>query len=113
MKTILYVIKSMAMLAGTERAVSLKINWLASHGYKVVLVTYEQGYHPIILPLHPDVIVEDLKTPFFVIRKYSLFRRVFKFLRLKLIFRSRLRSVLEKIRPDIVLTTAYSLEVVK
>ena len=101
------------MLAGTERAVSLKINWLASHGYRVVLVTYEQGSHPIILPLHPDVIVEDLKTPFFVIRKYSLFRRVFKFLRLKLIFRSRLRSVLEKIRPDIVLTTAYSLEVVK
>ena len=113
MKTILYVIKSMAMLAGTERAVSLKINWLASHGYKVVLVTYEQGSHPIILPLHPDVIVEDLKTPFFVIRKYSLFRRGFEFLRLKSIFRSRLRSVLEEIRPDIILTTAYSLEVVK
>ena len=64
MKTILYIWRSMASLAGVERVLSMKINWLASHGYKVILVTYEQGLHPIVLPIHPNVKIIDLKTPF-------------------------------------------------
>ena len=58
------------MLGGTERVLSIKINWLASHGYKVILVTYEQGCHPIILSLHPNVTIININTPIYSLSKY-------------------------------------------
>ena len=35
---ILYLIKSFAMKAGVERVISDKVNWLADHGYEIMLV---------------------------------------------------------------------------
>ena len=65
MKRLLYILRSMAMVAGTERVETDKINWLTEHGYEVTIVTYEQGNHPLAFPLHPSVKVYDLDTPFF------------------------------------------------
>lgn len=103
----------MAILAGVERTVSSKINWLASHGYKVILVTYEQGTHPIILPLHPNVITIDLNTPFYNLSRYPLYIRYYKYFQLKSIFYKRLRNVVIENRPDIVLTIAGCMNVIK
>ena len=111
MKRLLYILRSMAMVAGTERVVSDKINWLAEHGYEVTLVTYEQGCHPLAFPLHPSVKVCDLDTPFFRLRSFPLFLRYFKYLKLKSEFGKRLKLIVESIHPDIVITTTYSLKV--
>lgn len=86
MKTILYIWRSMASLAGVERVLSQKTEWLATHGYQVVLVTYEQGFHSIVPPLHPNVKIFDLKTPFYKLSQYPLYRRYFKYLRMKKVF---------------------------
>lgn len=113
MKTIFYIGRSMAMLGGTERVLSIKINWLASHGYKVILVTYEQGCHPIILSLHPNVTIININTPIYSLSKYPLFLRYFKYIRMKATFQSRLKDIFEEFHPDIVLTIAYCMNVIK
>ena len=95
---IMYVWRSMAILAGVERILCLKINWLANHGYNVVLVTYEQGSHPLVLPLHPNVKVIDLGTPFYTLSKYPLYRRWFKYQQMKSTFYRRLKNF--KDNPD-------------
>ena len=113
MKTIFFIWRSMALLAGIERVLSIKINWLASHGYKVILVTYEQGCHPIILSLHPNVTIINIKTPFHRLSKYPLFLRYFKYIRMKTTFQSRLKDIVEEFHPDIVLTIAGCMNVIK
>lgn len=113
MKTILYIWRSMALLGGIERVLSIKINWLASHGYKVILVTYEQGCHPIILSLHPNVTIININTPIYSLSKYPLFLRYFKYIRMKATFQSRLKDVVEEFHPDIVLTIAGCMNVIK
>ena len=99
------------MVAGTERVVSDKINWLAEHGYEVTLVTYEQGEHPLAFPLNPCVKVYDLNVRFFKLQVYPLIRRYHEYQKLRSLFRKRLKSVVDSFNPDIVITTAYSLKV--
>ena len=111
LKKIMYVVKSMAMLAGTERVVSTKINWLAEHGYKVCLVTYEQGHHPIVLPIHPEVKYLDLDVCFWGLHGLPLFQRFIKRIKMKSLIYVRLKQAIEDFRPDIILTTTYSLNI--
>lgn len=111
MEKLLYILRSMAMVAGTERVETDKINWLAEHGYEVTIVTYEQGLHPLAFPLHKNVKVFDLDTPFFRLRFFSLFRRYIEYLKLKSEFGKRLKSIIVNLNPDIVIATAYSLKV--
>ena len=113
MKTIFFIWRSMALLGGIERVLSIKINWLASHGYKVILVTYEQGCHPIILSLHPNVTIININTPIYSLSKYPLFLRYFKYIRMKTTFQSRLKDIVEEFHPDIVLTIAGCMNVIK
>lgn len=113
MITVLYVWRSMAILGGIERSISIKINWLVSHGYNVVLVTYEQGPHPLSFNLHPDVRVIDLSTPFYSLSKYSLCRRWFYFLQMKSVFFKRLENVAQDVHPDVVITIAGCMNVIK
>ena len=101
----------MAMVAGTERVVSDKINWLAGHGFDITLVTYEQGSHPLAFSLHPTVKVYDLDAPFFRLKVYPLFRRYYGYLKMKSEFGKRLKSIVDYLNPEIVITTAYSLKV--
>lgn len=111
MKRVLYVLRSFAMLAGTERVVASKINWLANHGYEVMLVTYEQGSHPLAFPLHDAVQIQDLGVRFFKLQQLPLMRRYLAYRRMKAIFRQRLGAVVSEFRPDIITTTAYSLKI--
>lgn len=110
---ILYILRSMAMLAGTERVVSTKLNWLVDHGYEITLVTYEQGNHALAFPLHPYIHVVDLNTVFFRYSHLSPIRKLLKYRKLKSLFAQRLKKVVEGFVPDIIITTAYSMIVAK
>ena len=103
----------MAILGGVERVLSTKINWLASRGYNVILVTYEQCSHPIVHSLHPDVKIVDLRTPFYSLSKYPLYFRYFMYLRMRFIFRTRLRTVIKEVHPEVVLTVANCMNVIQ
>ncbi len=111
MVRILFVLRSFAMLAGTERVVSNKLNWLANHGYEVALVTYEQGSHPMAYELHPSIRVTDLDVRFFTTNRLPLYQRYIAYRRMKRLFRQRLQQVVDDFRPDIIMTTTYSLKI--
>lgn len=103
----------MAILGGVESVISTKINWLASHGYKVVLVTYEQCSHPIVYSLHPDIKTIDIRTPFYSLSKYPLYLRYFMYLRMRVAFQTRLKTVIKEVHPEVVLTIANCMNVIK
>lgn len=108
---IIYILKSFAQLAGTERVVADKINYLAKKGYDITLITYEQGAHPLSYPLHPTVKHIDLDTRFFTLYKYSLFTRLIHYFKLKRVFRRKLQKIVNEQEPDYIITTTYSLKV--
>lgn len=105
---LLYILKSFANTAGTERVISDKINYLAHLGYQVTLVTYEQGNHPCAFPLHPAVQTIDLNTRFFLLGTTPIFMRPLQWLKMRRKFRSRLQNVLNDVSPDVIISTTYS-----
>ncbi len=109
---LLFILKSMAQKAGTERVFSDKINWLANHGHDVILVTYEQGDHPLSYRLHPQVVVEDLDTRFFKLGQYNYLRRLLELHKMQKVFAERLQVVVEEKQPNVIITTTYSLKIV-
>lgn len=98
------------MKAGTERVMSDKMNYLAEHGYDVCLITYEQGMHPMAYPLHSSIRYVDLGTRFFELERYGFIKRLPIYFLLRLKFRKRLKDVLNKTKPDIVISTTYSIK---
>lgn len=108
---ILYILKSLAALAGTERIMSAKINYLARQGYDIMVVTYEQGSHPIVFELEKNVIVKDIDCRFFTLMQYKYPLRTFKYMRMRKIFRKRLQECVNEFNPDILIATSYSLKV--
>ena len=107
----MYLIKSFAMRAGVERVICDKMNYLAEHGYTVVLVTYEQGNHLPAYQLHPDIMCHDLDTRFFTLGSYRLFRRFVEYIKMRVLFKERLQCLVNDINPDIIITTTYQLKV--
>ncbi len=110
---ILYILKSFAQLAGTERVMADKINYLANHGFCVSLITYEQGNHSLAFPLNKSVDHIDLDTRFFTLSKYPIYTRFVHYIILKHTFRKKLQTIIEKKNPNIIITTTYSLKISK
>ncbi len=110
---IIYILKSFAQIAGTERVMADKINYLANHGFSVSLITYEQGDHSLAFPLNKSVVHIDLNTRFFTLSKLPIYSRLIHFIILKHTFRKKLQTFIEKDNPDIIITTTYSLKIAK
>ncbi|QVJ80690.1 Glycosyltransferase involved in cell wall bisynthesis [Prevotella sp. khp1] len=107
---LLYITKSFAAKAGVERVLSDKMNWLAEHGYDIMLVTYEQGNHPDAFTLHPSIKRSDLDARFFKLSSLPELKRFTQFLRLRKRFVDNLQKQVDFFRPDIIITTTYQLK---
>lgn len=106
---ILYIYKSIALLAGMERILTDKMNYLADYlKYDVYLITYEQGEHPISYPLSAQVKHIDLQSCFYVNSKYSLLKHILLYLRMRKIFKKKLNEAVQTINPDVIVSTNYS-----
>ena len=110
---IIFLIKAFALKAGVERLISDKMNYMAEQGHEIMLVTYEQGVHPDVFPLHPSIRRVDLDTRFFTLQKYALPRRMWEICRLQKIFGKRLQKVVDDFQPDIIHSTTYSIGLIK
>lgn len=106
---ILYLVKSFATKAGTERVMSDKMNWLSDKGHEITLVTYEQGNHSFAFRLNSSIRHYDLNTRFFTLTKYCIVKRVICYLLLKRKFKKEFQFVVDEIKPDIIVLTSYSL----
>lgn len=94
--------RSFALVGGAERVITDKANYLAKDGHQLMLVSYEQGQHPLPYELHPSVQYRDLDCRFFTLSKYSAPMHLYHFFRLKRRFRENLRSVVLDFNPDVV-----------
>lgn len=107
---LLYITKSFAAKAGVERVLSDKMNWLAEHGYDVMLVTYEQGEHSDAFSLHPSIKRYDLDARFFKLSGLPFFKRFIQYLAYRKRFVVNLQKQVDIFRPDIIVTTTYQLK---
>lgn len=103
---ILYVYYHMAYTGGVVRVLSDKMNYLANNGYDISLITYEQGEHPILFPLNPNIHHYDTQTPLFPLYKYSIWKRLYKLYKTNKLFRRRLQKIIDKTKPNIIITVA-------
>ncbi len=106
---ILFLLRAMANVAGTERVMSDKINWLAERGHQIYLVSYEQGDHPISISLHPEVKFLDLNVRFFKLSNVPIIQKIWRYKQMKCILRSRLQHLVDSINPDDIVATTYSM----
>ena len=70
---ILIIHRSFALVGGAERVIIDKANYLSDQGHDVMLVSYEQGQHPLPYVLQQNVKFIDLDCRFFTLTKYSVF----------------------------------------
>lgn len=101
---ILFVLSSFAHRAGVERVISDKMNYLAEQGHHVVFVTYEQGQHPLILPLHNSIMHVDIECPYFTLYRYPLYLRLIKAHYMSQTFLKRLQSLVDEQCIDVLVT---------
>jgi glycosyltransferase involved in cell wall biosynthesis len=99
---ILIMHRSFALVGGAERVITDKANYLAKVGHQLMLVSYEQGTHPLPYELHSSVQYRDLNCRFFTLSKYSMPMHLYHFYRLKRKFRQNLRTVIREFNPDVV-----------
>ena len=99
---IIIIHRSFALTGGAERVIIEKANYLSEQGHTVMLVSYEQGAHPISFPLLDAVKVVDLDCRFFTLSTYSPLAHYFHFLRLKKKFRESLLQTVTTFRPEVI-----------
>lgn len=99
---IIIIHRSYALVGGAERVITDKANYLAGLGHHLMLISYEQGQHPLPYKLHSLVKFKDLNCRFFTLSRYPLLIRLHYYYLLKRKFRKALRKCIEEYRPDVV-----------
>mgnify|MGYP002853755802 CR=1 FL=1 len=99
---ILIMHRSFALVGGAERVITDKANYLSAEGHQLMLVSYEQGQHPLPYELHPSVGYQDLDCRFFTLSKYSAPVRLYHYFSLKRKFRKSMHELSQSFRPDVV-----------
>lgn len=99
---ILIIHRSYALVGGAERVIIDKANYLASSGHQMMLVSYEQGNHPLPYELHRSVQYRDLDCRFFTLSRYSALLRLPRFWGLRIKFKKSLREVISSFKADVV-----------
>jgi len=106
---ILYVIDKMTNLAGIERILSCKMNYLSENmNHQVVLATYAQQGLPLAFPLNEKIIYRSFNTPMPQREGYSFSSWFRAHLNARKAFKCKFKSILIDVRPDIVIFTGYA-----
>jgi len=105
---IVYVYPQFARLAGTERVLIDKMNYLADReGFEILMVTYEQGTHPMAYRLSEKVRHIDLDVRFYPLYKYNSVVRFYRWYQYTKLLKRRFNKLMAEEKPDIVITTTY------
>lgn len=107
---ILYITDALAIYGGLERILVEKVNLLKTlYGYEIYLVTLDQGKHPILYSLDPNVKHSDLDIQFHKQYIVKGVRRLFEMIRLHVLFRRRLKAKIKEVRPDVIVCVRLKL----
>lgn len=99
---IAFILRTVVQAGGIQRVIIEKMNWLAERGHSVMLITYEQGSHPMQFQLDPRVNHIDVECRYFTIYKHPLLLRPFYIHLMKQKFKKRLQAIIAENGLDII-----------
>lgn len=102
---IYYIYTALVTKGGADRVIIEKANWLAEHGYEIAIVTDTQLGREPIFPLSPKVNLIDLGIDFSKEYGHNFLVRVFVYHKLMFQYSRKLKALLMKDHPDIVVST--------
>lgn len=106
---ILYIINKMHNLAGIERILSCKMNYLSENTeHQIALLTYEQKKEKLSFQLNPQISHYSIDAPIPERGGFSFLVWMSKYYNSRQLFRWQYQKLLAEIRPDIVVSTVYS-----
>jgi len=109
---IIYFYPKFTSATGTERILIDKMNYFSNQeGYEVLMLTYEQGNHPIVYPISYKIKHVDLGVRFCELFCYGKVPRFFLLRKYKNLLSQRLEAILYDYKPDIVISTTYYNEI--
>lgn len=104
-KKIMYIFSELTIKGGTDKVISYKANYLSTHGYDVTIVTETQMGRPHVFPLSNTVKTIDIGVDFNKQYAQSFFHRAFTYFIYIHLYKKRLKQIIKKEKPDIVITT--------
>lgn len=106
---ILYIVNKMTHLAGIERILSCKMNYLAENTeHQIMLTTYEQQDEPLSFPLSDKIEYFPFDVPMAERTGNTFIGWIEDNINSRYLFRKEFKKILFKTRPDIVITTGYT-----
>ena len=106
---ILYIINKMTNLAGIERILTCKMNYLSEKtDYSVFLVTYEQPNQALSFQINNKITYLPINAPIPQREGMTLYRWIKAYISARKVFKREFKHLLENIRPDIVISTGYA-----
>ena len=101
---ILYIYAEISIKGGTDKILVEKANYLVSHGYDVTIVTESQMGKPLSFKLEDKVCHIDMGLDFGKQYTQGSFRRFMTYSSLMRKYKSRLKKVVDRQRPDIIIS---------
>lgn len=106
---IVYVINKMTNLAGIERILTCKMNYLSEKSeHSVYLVTYEQPSQALSFQINERITYCPINAPIPQREGLSLFRWIKNYISARKVFKRQYNNLIKNIRPDIVICTGYA-----
>lgn len=99
--TVLYNIAATWNAGGMERALALKVNWLATHGYRIIVVTTDQRGLPHAFDMDASIEFRDLGIDYDLNNGASFASKLLQFPLKQWKHRRRLSRILMELKPDI------------
>lgn len=108
---LLYILGNIINRAGVERIMTQKINYLAEVGYDISLLTTDQNNQPLSFLISPKVNYIAVNAPIPSRTDYPFYKWLFLFYKARSVFSKTLSRVIKGNRPDIIICTTYSFDV--
>ncbi|MCQ2181882.1 MAG: glycosyltransferase family 4 protein [Bacteroidales bacterium] len=101
---LVYLIAGTYRAAGMERALAIKANWLAAHGYEILIVTTDQKGRRAAFSMDPSIRTLDLAIGYEDNNGGSFLDKFLRFPFKRMKHKRRLRSILKREHADIVVS---------
>lgn len=101
---ILYIYAEISIKGGTDKVLVEKANWLVNHGYEVTILTESQMGRPLSFEIDNKVRHVDMGLDFNKQYSQTPLMRLYTYTSLMQRYRKQLRSVVNELCPDIIIT---------
>ena len=109
---IVYVINKMVNLAGIERILTCKMNYLSEKpDYSIFLITYEQPNQALSFQINNRITYQPIDAPTPLREEMTLFGWLKAYITARKVFKHQFYNVIRNICPDIVICTGYAFPV--